>query len=472
MAAATTAAGVAAEFADLYGRYFAFVWRLAARFGTPAHHREDVVQEVWMAAYRRRDSLRHDASPRAWLGTITRRIVARHHRSSSRTARRHAALTAVNLAMADAHPSENLDTAGRALASLADEQREVFVLSQIDGLSGPEIAAVIGAPLNTVYSRLRLARLRLAESLASDDGGHSAAILSVRRVDERDAPARVRSAVWAALVRPWAPIQLGGVSKIAASLAIAATTVIGVVATQIRDSGPLAELTSTRQVSTANAGPATPVGPASAANVGAAMSSVGPASAPNVGAATSVGPASAPNFGAAASVGPASTADVATPDASRTASRAGGVADLVASTRGGGESGATADPAGRGRSTEGAVAGHTSAQPTDRAVRSANPPRSALAAADDALLAEAMLLRRAEAALRASDPAQALAAVREHRSKYARGRLSIERQAAEIRALCQSGDADQAGRKLAVLRRTAGELPAVAALRQGCAGVR
>lgn len=40
------------------------------------------------------------------------------------------------------------------------EQREVFVLTEFEDMSAPEIAALVGAPLPTVYSRLRLARAR------------------------------------------------------------------------------------------------------------------------------------------------------------------------------------------------------------------------------------------------------------------------------------------------------------------------
>ncbi len=48
------------------------------------------------------------------------------------------------------------------LAEQPSDQREVFVLAELEGLSGPEIAAALGAKLNTVYSRLRLARRHFA----------------------------------------------------------------------------------------------------------------------------------------------------------------------------------------------------------------------------------------------------------------------------------------------------------------------
>jgi len=49
--------------------------------------------------------------------------------------------------------------ARRALASLDDDKREIFVLARVEQMSAPEMANVLRIPLNTVYSRLRAARL-------------------------------------------------------------------------------------------------------------------------------------------------------------------------------------------------------------------------------------------------------------------------------------------------------------------------
>jgi RNA polymerase sigma-70 factor (ECF subfamily) len=54
---------------------------------------------------------------------------------------------------------ERLALAHAILATLSDEQREVFVLARVEQMSAPEIASVVGVPLNTIYSRLRAARL-------------------------------------------------------------------------------------------------------------------------------------------------------------------------------------------------------------------------------------------------------------------------------------------------------------------------
>ena len=46
----------------------------------------------------------------------------------------------------------------RALHAIASERREVLILHDIDGFAMPEIAEALAIPLNTAYSRLRLAR--------------------------------------------------------------------------------------------------------------------------------------------------------------------------------------------------------------------------------------------------------------------------------------------------------------------------
>ena len=55
----------------------------------------------------------------------------------------------------------------RALEALPTEQRLVLSLAAHDGLSRDEIADVLGIPVGTVWSRLHLARRRVAKSLST-----------------------------------------------------------------------------------------------------------------------------------------------------------------------------------------------------------------------------------------------------------------------------------------------------------------
>ena len=53
----------------------------------------------------------------------------------------------------------------RALATLRPERRAVFVMMELEGMSAPEVAEVMGANLATTYSRLRLARADVHEAV-------------------------------------------------------------------------------------------------------------------------------------------------------------------------------------------------------------------------------------------------------------------------------------------------------------------
>lgn len=221
------------EFAQLYAEQFRFVWSLTARLGVPAAQREDVAQEVWLAVHRRLHTLRVDASPRGWVAAITRKIAARHHRTVHRAERKLAALAEVVDERRGADGErDSFAIVDDALARMDPAQAEVFLLAHVEELTGPEIAEAVGAPLNTVYSRLRLARARLCEFLAMVEAEEREIVEAIRR---RDAPPREASArVWLALAGglgetavPLATIGLG--TKLAIVSATAATTVLLVV---------------------------------------------------------------------------------------------------------------------------------------------------------------------------------------------------------------------------------------------------
>jgi RNA polymerase sigma-70 factor (ECF subfamily) len=159
------------SFTAIYDRYFSYIWRGVQCLGVPASQADDVVQEVFVIAHGRLASFEGRSSLKTWLyGIAVHR--ARHHRKQ---AQRHAApsvdaeaMPAPDVTRPD-HRAENAE-AVRALSvilsSLDDDQREVFVLAELEELSVPEIAATLGIKLNTVYSRLRLGREAFAKAAA------------------------------------------------------------------------------------------------------------------------------------------------------------------------------------------------------------------------------------------------------------------------------------------------------------------
>jgi RNA polymerase sigma-70 factor (ECF subfamily) len=151
------------EFAELYARHHDGVRRTLVCLGVPEAIVDDALQEVFVVVHRRLGEPTHYQSVKGWIYGIARRIAWRHHRSDARTRGKLARVEPPQ----DEHTPESELARREAIAfmheflgDLGDDQREVFVLSEIEGLAAPEIATIVGAKLNTVYSRLRLARGR------------------------------------------------------------------------------------------------------------------------------------------------------------------------------------------------------------------------------------------------------------------------------------------------------------------------
>jgi RNA polymerase sigma-70 factor (ECF subfamily) len=162
-------------FAQLYESQFSFAWRSARRLGIPAQSMDDVVQEVFVVVYRTLAKFEGRSSIKTWLFGIVLNVV-RAHRRQDRTnhpqARAPASTDPERLVDTAAGPHELATKAEAArlvealLDTLDDDKREVFVLAELELMSAPEIARAIGIPMNTVYSRLRLARQEFAAAAA------------------------------------------------------------------------------------------------------------------------------------------------------------------------------------------------------------------------------------------------------------------------------------------------------------------
>jgi RNA polymerase sigma-70 factor (ECF subfamily) len=164
----------AAWVVDAYRQHFKYVWALLGRLGVPQASLDDVTQEVFLVLHRRRDEFRGGASVRTWLHGIALHTARRHREKLARRRRKDEALEAEAPAAtptpeAEVSQRRALQRLDALLGQLGDEQREVFVLAEIAELPAPEIAALLGVKLNTVYSRLRLARSHLRRLLDSPE---------------------------------------------------------------------------------------------------------------------------------------------------------------------------------------------------------------------------------------------------------------------------------------------------------------
>ncbi|HEY0138460.1 MAG TPA: sigma-70 family RNA polymerase sigma factor [Nannocystis sp.] len=174
--------GDLAAFGRLYRDTAGLVRRSLARLGVIEAALDDATQDVFITAYRRRDEFDSARPIEPWLLGIARKVAFRYRRTVARGQRKLTALQHVAEA-----PREQLAAhveARRFLASfleeLRDERREVFVLGELYGLTGPEIAARLKIPVDTAYTRLRAGRRQLELALlrsADDEPAQTSAAL-------------------------------------------------------------------------------------------------------------------------------------------------------------------------------------------------------------------------------------------------------------------------------------------------------
>lgn len=160
---------------DAYRQYFKYVWALLGRLGVPEASLDDVTQEVFLVLHRRRAEFRGGSSVRTWLHGIALHTARRHREKLARRRRKDEALESdapvpPPTPEAEVGQRRALQRLDQLLGQLGDEQREVFVLAEIAELPAPEIAELLGTKLNTVYSRLRLARSNLRRMLDALEG--------------------------------------------------------------------------------------------------------------------------------------------------------------------------------------------------------------------------------------------------------------------------------------------------------------
>jgi RNA polymerase sigma-70 factor (ECF subfamily) len=150
--------------------HFDSLWRLAARLGVPAEHVDDVVQDVFVTANRRAAEIT-PGSERRFLLSATLKISANYRR---RRRTQHDALGRIERAPRDTQPDAEQLLAQKqlrellevALGALSEEQRNVFVLHELEGFQVPEIAALLEVPIGTVASRLARAREKFSKQAA------------------------------------------------------------------------------------------------------------------------------------------------------------------------------------------------------------------------------------------------------------------------------------------------------------------
>ena len=162
--ASSARAAVDLAFEELYRGHRADVYRAALRELGNAHDAEDVTQAAFADAYRAVLRGTRPQSPRAWLLAISENVRRRRFRTAQRRPREQLVDDA-DFPPAAELPYEQSRALAEALAALPAEQRRVFVLREIVGLSYAEIADEAGSTVASIQMLLFRARRSLREQL-------------------------------------------------------------------------------------------------------------------------------------------------------------------------------------------------------------------------------------------------------------------------------------------------------------------
>jgi RNA polymerase sigma-70 factor, ECF subfamily len=149
---------------DVYQRHQGTVRSALRMLGVEPSHIDDAVQDVFAVFHRRAADYDHRRSLGNWLWGIARGVASGYRRSARRRTRLHEALGLERRAAPlhqGAHRLEAHAELDAILAKLDPGACAIFVLAEVEGRTGPEIAERLGMNVNTVYARLRAARLAL-----------------------------------------------------------------------------------------------------------------------------------------------------------------------------------------------------------------------------------------------------------------------------------------------------------------------
>lgn len=157
--------------AELFQRHAPFVAKFILRMGVARVDLDDVMQEVFLIVHRNGGYQPGPAKPTTYLASIAFKIVHTERRKKKVRSFVEPNDERVDAASGGVDPErlavqqEQLRSLQRALDALDEEKRAVFVLAELQGETVVSIAAGLGIPVDTAYSRLRAARKQFREAV-------------------------------------------------------------------------------------------------------------------------------------------------------------------------------------------------------------------------------------------------------------------------------------------------------------------
>ncbi len=171
------------SFEEVFRAYVNVVSRWAMRFVGPSGDFEDVVQDVFIVVRRRLPEFRGDAEITTWLYKITARVAERARlrtrwwswitgrgRSPGHGRLRQTFVPPLEpppdpQAMLEARERTRLMY--RLLDQIGEANRTAFILHELEGLTGEQIAEITGSSISTVWVRLSRARQKFVKCMCA-----------------------------------------------------------------------------------------------------------------------------------------------------------------------------------------------------------------------------------------------------------------------------------------------------------------
>ncbi len=249
MAETATPAALEPRLEAIYQEHHGFVWSSLARLCVPSAALDDACQDVFLIVFRRLSDFEGRSQLRTWLFSIARRVAFRYRRGMRRADRKARALARERPHVVSVDELLERKRAAtlvlHALDDLDDDKRTAVVLHVLEGLSGPQIAAMLNVPVDTAYSRIkagrRVLRTRLRALGVEDD---ARVYEAARRQTQPSDDARRRVAALLAVRLTAAPVAVAGSwTGIAAAVVLVVAGLLGARTLSSREPSPAGVVT-------------------------------------------------------------------------------------------------------------------------------------------------------------------------------------------------------------------------------------
>jgi len=176
---AEVAAGDIDAYGKIVGRYRGRLYNFVFRFVSDRETAEDIVQETFLRAFRKRKEYRAIANFSTWLFTIAGSLAKSELRRRKRWRffslhRDDDSETGIELPDETYRPDKVVESSladdqiHEAIAALPENYRQVILLRDVEGMAYQEIAEIVDCPVGTVKSRVNRARLKLQQRLKNE----------------------------------------------------------------------------------------------------------------------------------------------------------------------------------------------------------------------------------------------------------------------------------------------------------------